>query len=65
MRFDVISKFCFLHIVCYRCNLIITILMCTLSKKKKEALWQQHGLSPGGAWKGRVSPGYSGVGSAI
>ena len=26
---------------------------------------QQHNLSPGGAWKGRVSSGYSDVGSAI
>ena len=33
MRFDVISSR-FLHLVCFRCNLIITILMCTLSKKR-------------------------------
>ena len=42
MRFDVISKLCFLHIVCYRCNLIITILMCTLSQKKKEKLFDSN-----------------------
>ena len=34
MRFDVISKTCFLHLVCFHFILIITILMCTLSKKQ-------------------------------
>ena len=33
MRFDVSYLLCFLHLMCLRCVLLITILMCTLSKK--------------------------------